>query len=420
MDEKTTGSWLIHHTHRLQRVESQRGYERIYKAGKAGILLSAISADDHQRDISMERVEALAAAANINILFELPDLLRTLKKREVIDQSDNGVSVLGVTTTTALIHASKIFEEITPTGAERTALDLAEAASTAPLNPLEAMEIADRMRLSTAQAKLAVREASDIGFVDSEDLPGGEKLLFNGNLFRREAALKIKKILDTLTLGDRSLLTEATGLLQKRGCMEVGDIKKMLGKQLFDKVMAVGFFDLNVVSNSNEETGFVTLPSAFRKYSNSMEEDAFDLAKAFVSSITYGMTKSSSSRGKIELVAALMKTLIRGEPVGPVSAIAEDYKILELKGVVQVARGSKKGRTGPMMTLLKKEVGELALQVILHGDASEHSLDALPSAAVTRYRGPEENQQRVRKKQVRESPNATNDILRVLRTSKGM
>jgi hypothetical protein len=115
-----------------------------------------------------------------------------------------------------------------------------------------------------------------------------------------------------------------------------------------------------------------------------------------------------------------MKTLIRGEPVGPVSAIAEDYKILELKGVVQVARGSKKGRTGPMMTLLKKEVGELALQVILQGDASEHSLDALPSAAVTKYRGPEENQQRVRKKQVRESPNATNDILRVLRTSKGM
>ncbi len=420
MDEKTTGSWLIHHTHRLQRVQSQRGYERIYKAGKAGILLSAISADDHQRDISMERVEALAAAANINTIFELPDLLRTLKKREVIDQSDNGVSVLGVTTTTALIHASKIFEEITPTGAERTALELAEAASTVPLNPIEAMEIADRMRLPTAHAQLAIRDAADIGFVESENLPGGEKLLFNGNLFRREAALKTKKILDTLTPSERSLLTDATSQLQKRGCMEVGDIRKILGNQLFDKVMAVGFFDLNVVSNSNEETGFITLPSAFRKYSTSMVEDAFDLAKAFVSSVTYGMTKSSSSRGKIELVAALMKTLIRGEPIGPVPAIAEDYKILELKGVVQVARGSKKGRTGPMMTLLKKEVGELALQVILQGDASEHSLDALPSAAITRYRGPEENQQRARKKQVKESPNATNDILRVLRTSKGM
>jgi hypothetical protein len=416
MDEKTVGSWLIHHTQRLQRVESQRGYERIYKAGKAGILLSAISADK-QSVLSSEKVAALAEAANINTVFELPELLRTLKERDVIDQSANGVSVLGITTQTTLLHTTKIFEAIGPTNSERASLEIAEAASSAPINMREAEEIGDRLQLPSARTRQTITEATDIGFVDFEALPGGEHLLFNGNLFRRDDPIRVKKVLDSLAEAEQRLLRDATALLQQRGCLDVAEVNRMLGEALFQKVMSVGFFDLNVVSNSREETGFITLPSAFRKYSTSMVEDAFDLAKAFVSSITYGMTKSSSSRGKIDLVSALLGTLIRGEPIGPVPAIAEDYRILELKGVVQVAPGTKKGRYGPMMTLLKKEVGELALQVILQGDVSEHSLDALPSAAVTRYRGPEENQQRARKKQLKQSPAATNDILRVLRTT---
>lgn len=110
---------------------------------------------------------------------------------------------------------------------------------------------------------------------------------------------------------------------------------------------------------------------------------------------------------------------MRGDSVGPVRAIAEDYKILELKGVVEVKTGTKNGRTGPMLKLLKKEVGELTLQAIRQGDVSEHSLTALPSAAVTRFNGPENNRERVRRTQKKMSPKATNDMLSVLRTGGG-
>jgi hypothetical protein len=150
-----------------------------------------------------------------------------------------------------------------------------------------------------------------------------------------------------------------------------------------------------------------------------MVEDAFDLAKAFVSSVTYGMTKSSYERGQIQMVDVLLSALVRGESVGPVRAIAEDYKILELKGVVEVKTGTKKGRTGPMLKLLKKEVGELTLQAIRQGDVSEYSLTSLPSAAVTRFNGPEHNRERVRRAQTKLSPKATNDMLSVLRTGGG-
>ena len=175
-----------------------------------------------------------------------------------------------------------------------------------------------------------------------------------------------------------------------------------------------------MVCNSTEEVGFLTLPSAFSKFSNSMVDDAFDLAKAFVSSVTYGMTKSSYERGQIQMIDALLSALVRGERVGPVRAIAEDYKVLELKGVVEVQEGTKKGRTGPMLKLLKTEVGELALQVIRQGDVSEYSLSSLPSAAVTRFNGPEHNRERIRREQVKASPKATNDMLSVLRSGGGI
>ncbi len=416
MDKKTKGSWLIHHTNKLQKFSSQRDYERIFLAGKAGILLSAISADQ-QRSLSRERVEALAAAASINSLFELPQLLQTLADRQLIDTSANGIAVLGVSTVTTLQHTADIFDALTPTNVEQAALILSEQASLMPISKREALEsFGDTFRTTNTQTDKMVADAETIGFVDSEELSTGETLLFNGNLFRQDNPAKIKRVLDALAPGEQRSLNDLTSQLQRQACIELSEARLILGEPLFNKVMSIGLFDVNVVSNTQEETGFVTLPSAFRKYSSSMVEDAFDLAKAFVSSITYGMTKSTYARGKIELVDVLLSTLVRGEPVGPVRAIAEDYKILELKGVVRVQQGSKKGRVGPMLYLLKREVGELALQVIRKGDVSEHSLDVLPSAAVTRYSGPEDNREKVRRKQRAADPTATNDILRVLRS----
>jgi len=289
-----------------------------------------------------------------------------------------------------------------------------------PISETEATEeLSDLHHLAKTEINQVLFDAEQIGFVDVEKLGGKEKLLFNGNLFRRETTWKIKAVLDSLSTNDQTKLNELTESLKKKACISVDTAKAQLGDQLFNKVTAIGLFDINVVSNSTEEVGFLTLPSAFSKFSSSMVEDAFDLAKAFVSSVTYGMIKSSYERGQIQMVDVLLSALVRGESVGPVRAIAEDYKILELKGVVEVKTGTKKGRTGPMLKLLKKEVGELTLQAIRQGDVSEYSLTSLPNAAVTRFFGPEHNRERVRRAQTKISPKATNDMLSVLRTGGG-
>ena len=49
------------------------------------------------------------------------------------------------------------------------------------------------------------------------------------------------------------------------------------------------------------------------------------------------------------------------------------------------------------MKLLKQDVGELALQVLEQGDASDKSLDVLPGSPLNRFKGPEVNRVKARR-----------------------
>jgi len=55
MDAKTKGAWLVHHTHELEQVHGVQEFNKIYAAGKAAILLSALSASDQPSRPSVGR-----------------------------------------------------------------------------------------------------------------------------------------------------------------------------------------------------------------------------------------------------------------------------------------------------------------------------------------------------------------------------
>lgn len=419
MEKKTEGAWLVQQTSKLQNVNNQTSYENTYFAGKAGILLSALTADE-QCTLPKEKVNALAQASNITVSMELPALLDVLENRELISVGSDGIEVLGVTTASTLQHTADIFYDRSPTSFEKAALHIAETCSNRPHADSELKEeIADTHKLSKDEVNTLCNESEQIGFVDVERVDSTKSLYFNGNLFRRETTNKVHTVLSSLADSDQVKLHELNDLINKSACVTTDTAKSILGAQLFAKVSSIGLYDVSVVSNTEEQVGYVTQPSAFSKYSDSLVDDAFDLAKAFVSSLTYGMTRSNYERGAIRMVETLLRTLIRGESIGPVTAIGNDYKILEVKGVVQVFEGSKKGRTGHMMKLLKREVGILALEVIEKGDASELSLESLPTSIVTQFSGPEQTREHRRRKQVERNPADTNDILLALRTGQG-
>ncbi|MCG9965192.1 hypothetical protein [Shewanella cutis] len=414
MDSKVVGAWVVHHANKLQTVSHQPQYSEIEYAGKLGKLMSAITSDN-RRILPKNHVESLAVSANID-KYSVDSFLQKLSEHKLVDVSDGNVSVIGLTSSAVLSHVDNIFKGLSPSNNQKAVIELAELSSGRPRTGAELKEyLGDTYKISSANVTQLMSDSEGIGFIDYEPLSDKENLYYNGNIFRRDNPVKVHRVLSALNQSEIHLTNQINGELKIKGCLNVEYVKRVLGENLFTKLAIVGLYDINVVSNSSEQAGFVTLPSAFTKYTDPLVDDAFDLAKAFVSSITYGMTKSYWERGKIQDVTLLVGALIRGNEIGPVPAIGQDYRILELKGVVAVRQGEKNGRRGPMMRLLKKEIGELALKVLTEGTASEDALTELTGSSVTSYTGPETNRIKI-KKDIDIHPNVKLGLLDALRT----
>lgn len=407
------GAWIIHHANKLQTVAGAIDFQEIDFAGKCGLLLSALAADN-QASLPKKKVEAIAKAAKLNIHTDLPAVLDKLKDRQLIDKTDNGVEVLGLTTQAVLSHTSEIFHSTDPNVKEQAVIHLAEQTSRTPIVEAElAKWIADIYKISRIETSGLLDASTTIGFVDTESVDGQTRLFFNGNLFRVDNAKKCEAILTSLSAIDRAAMQELEEILLKKGCIEELAARKILGDKLFDKLHSIGIFDVNAVNNDKESTFYITRPGAFGKFGNTLAEDALDLAKAFVSSLTYGMTKSTYGRGKIRLLNKLLDKLIRGETLNPSTAAGQDYKILELRGVVEVLPA---GRGMFTMRLLKREVGLHAKQILNFGDVSEASLQTLPGASVITYVGPEDNRTVKRKVMTDLDKSAAAELLNDIRT----
>lgn len=416
MEKKTEGAWLIHHTKKLLDVRNSNEFEDIEYAGKCGIFLSNLAASDEQSDLNAVKVNAIARVSDIK-KTEIETIKKTLEEARLIETSKSGaVTVLGVTTSSVLTHTSDIFNSTRPSDYQKAALALSENISDMPKGEKVLKEyVGDSYKLSSEETTDLFTQVEEIGLIDYEKFDDNTKFYFNGNLFRRDNLRKTDAVLSSLKPEDTRKINELDQLLTQKGCLEVEKVSAILGKELLAKLQSIGMYDFNQVSNSQEEKVFVTKPSAFSKYGNPFEEDAFDLAKAFVSSLYYGMNYSSSSRGRISMLRALLRKLINGYAVGPATAIGEDYKLLELKRVVKLIPQSG-GKY--YMQLLKKDIGELALQVLEYGNAAEQTVmsSTIYSGSITDYQGPENKRQFQRKRQNLQSKQAVANLLRTFRS----
>jgi hypothetical protein len=409
MEKQTIGAWVVHHGRKV--AADMRGgaeFSAIDLAAKSAGLLARLGESD-EATLTSEQVTAAAKVGNLNPKTELAACLDHLQKRKLIDRSSTGaVSVLGVTGSSALTHAADLFEDNEPQATERAAITLAELSSQAPVTATGAIEfLGDTHKLTKADATDFVQQASQIGFVDAEG-DGVDKLLFNGNLFRRDTAAKAKKVIDSLNSAEQAKIVEFDAKVKARGAVTAVTAAKMLGEPLFAKVRAAALYDMNIV--------FITSPGSFHKFSNPLTEDAFDHAKALVAALTYGMTHSPSARGQIWGIDLLLGKLIRGGSVGPATAIGNDYRALELERVVQTERSGY----GFKMRLRKREVGVIALEVLKGRNAAAAALETLPSAGMRSYTAPEAARVGLRKGQSTTSRAQTRSLLSAVRGGGGL
>ncbi len=412
--KEITGAWIIHHGRKLVLdANGPAEFPAIDEAAKAATLLTRLG-QTTQANIPKAEVRAIAVASGLNPRHELTGLLQVMEKKRLIEQTDNEVSVLGVTTRGSLGHAADMYQDAEPTLYEQASISLAEIASEAPVRRVEISEvIGDQYHLSTAQVSDFLNRAEEIGFIDKEG-DGDDRLLFNGNLFRRESVAKTQKVLASLTQIDQKLVLEVGEQLSQSGCLTVVHVENVLSKILFEKLVAAGVYDLNQVTNEQGSHVYVTAPSAFHKFVDPMVDDCFDMAKSLVAALTYGMTSRSSSQGKISMLPALLGKLIAGGEIGPATAIGQDYRVLEVNRVVKL-RPHPDYPERFFMRLLKTEVGQLALYVLTQGNAYAQSLTDLPSAPMSGYIGPEASRTSVRKHQSTMSKRTTRDVLEAVR-----
>lgn len=415
MEKRTEGAWLVHHTKKLFDTESFE-FEDVELAGKCGLLLSSLTASEEQSELNSEQVHTIARFSNIK-KTEIDTILKTLAKEHLIDIAKNGsVSVLGITTSSVLIHTSEIFHTTNPNSLQKASVELAEKVSDAPQTDLELKEyISDLYRLEQNKLDTLFKQSEEIGLIDYEQ-KDDEKILFNGNLFRRENIFKTEKVLTSLSSDDTEKVIELNQLLDSYGCIQIEIAKRVLGDKLLDKLHSIGMYDFNEVSNPTHAKIFLTKPSAFSKYGNPFEEDALDLAKAFIASLYYGMSISTSDRGRIrsrQMLYNTLRKLLRGEEVGPCTAIGQDYLILEQRRVIKLTESNYRGQY--YMRLLKMDIGNLAYELFRRGDITEQvSFDALKSSNVIQYSGPEFNRMRTRRK--KGATTSTKNVIEQLRT----
>lgn len=413
-NKETVGAWVIHHGRKLvMDANGSAEFPAIDEAAKAATLLAKFG-QSSQVNIPINEVKAIAIAYGLNPRHELTGLLQVLEKKRLIEQTSTEISVLGLTSRGSLSHAAEIYADAEPTQYEQASITLAEIASSAPVRRTEvAVQIGDEHRLTSAQAQDFLNRAEEIGFIDKEG-EGEDRLLFNGNLFRRDSAVKCQKVLTSLNEGEQRLVIEIGDQLGRIGCLTVSHLETVLSKPLFEKLVAAGVYDLNQVTNEQGSHVYVTSPSAFHKFVDPMVDDCFDMAKSLVAALTYGMNSRASSQGRISMLPALLNKLIGGGEIGPASAIGQDYRVLEINRVVKL-RADERYPNRFHMRLLKKDVGQLALQVLTQGNAYEQSLSELPGAPMSGYVGPEESRAGLRKKQSTMSKRTTRDILEAVR-----
>lgn len=406
------GAWIVHHGRKISLdVKAPAEFPTIDEAGKAAELLIRL-AETNQTTLTMSEVRAVAYDIGLNPRSQLPHFLDLLQRRRLIDQSDSEISVLGVTGRGALRHAHAIWRDAEPDPAEKAVLDLGELTSDSPKRIGDASQyVSDTYKLPTADATDLLERSVQVGFVDAEGNKD-DRVLFNGNLFKRDIIDKTNRVLNSLSDEEERLFREIQEQLGANGCLDAQRVEKVLGQDLFEKLRAAGLLEVNLVSNEKGDHAFVNSPGAFHKFVSPLVDDSFDLAKALVSAITYGMTQRKTTEGRIISADWILSALVNGRTIGPAPAIGRDYRILERNRVVKIIQGSG-GQF--RMKLLKKDIGELAQAVLRRGDANVETLRSPPSSPMTGFKGPEEMRTQTRRAQREMSKRATRDVIETLR-----
>jgi hypothetical protein len=192
-----------------------------------------------------------------------------------------------------------------------------------------------------------------------------EPILYNEYAFGGNPE-KIAKALKGLDSSERDTVEEVQKVLSERPGYPLDSLIRKYPREIVNMMEGVGLIDAMTVHSDFGDATFATLPqlAGISIGTPLLSLDVFHKAKVLLSCLRFGEVKSMSWRGRIdshEKLLNIVNKLLRGDWVGPCTAIGQDYQLLEKDGVI-VTRAYGNGMY--LMRLRQREVGLLVKQIL--------------------------------------------------------
>ncbi|MGH7407031.1 MAG: hypothetical protein ACREKF_03375, partial [Candidatus Methylomirabilales bacterium] len=281
-----------------------------------------------------------------------------------------------------LSSAARIFDACDPTPRDVANIEALEHVCLLPRTESELVAHLAQTGFEERDAALTVNLQQQLGLAGVDKSPMlPEPIIFNEHAFVEKPS-KIVAALKALKPKQREILLEVQHHVEIAGCALYEELVKKFPPDVLRLMEGLGLLDRQEVVSPFSNADFATLPQTFGVYGGKfgMGVDCFHHAKMLLCCLTFGTVKSIWGRGKINDPIHILNSLLRGNEVGPCTAIGQDYKILEGEGVVSLRRAQHKVGEQYHMRLRKREVGELANQVLLYKRTySDTGILALPN-----------------------------------------
>jgi len=386
------GAWIAStkkHLDRLQYSPEVSEFAATEIAGKAANLLALMQADERDR-VSPEALNAYCVSAKIRPA-ERPTVLKKLQDDQRIEVLKKGEKIEAIDVYTfskeeVLKSAARIFDASDPTPRDVANIEGLEHVCLLPRAESELVDHLTKAGFKDRDAVLTVKLQQELGLAGVDRSPAlAEPIIFNEHAFVKEPS-KIVAALKALKPQERQTLLDVQHYVETTGCTVLDELAKKFPPDVLRLMEGLGLLDRQEVVSPFGNASFATLPQTFGVYGGKLGigVDCFHHAKMLLCCLTFGTVKSIWRRGKINNPVDILNSLLRGNEVGPCTAIGQDYVTLEKEGVVSLRRARHKVGEQYYMRLRKREVGELAKQVFLYKRTySDTGILALPNPSPT-------------------------------------
>ena len=374
MDKLTKGTWIVNTVKHLAELKQNTTelsfFEATEQSGKAGAFLGRLVADK-QEIVNINSAKIFARQSSISPA-ELKTYLDFLKREEKIDYNTDEfdrpkeIEVYCFSGREAIETVSALYDKLEPQDEEQASLLGLNETFTLPRYPKELKEYLQKQGVSEECATTTIKLQETFGLVKSSG-EGTETVLYNEYSFNGDPH-RVAKALSALKGSDREMVQELQRLIAETPGFLHENIPSIIKPEIVQMMEGVGLLDGVTVQSPIGSATFFTTPQLRGQGlgSFSLSEDVFHKAKVLLSCLRFGQTKSTWGRGKIstlEKMLNIINKLLRGQWVGPATAIGQDYALLEIDGVIQTRPASPYGFE---MKLRQYEVGELVRQMITY------------------------------------------------------